>query len=442
MQVKKIPISSIKVGERFRQDYGTEKEMADLRDNIKSKGLIQPITLDEDSNLVAGGRRLQACTDLGFTEIDAIIRKVEGELDAKELELFENIHRKQMTWAEIAKANYELFCLKRKSDSRWTYRDHANIVEMSVEPTHRSVNMGYILTEIAPDLANHKTQKDALKAWDKTIKEAGNRAALDKVPPEHKSLIDRARADYRTGDALSGMRDEPSDSVDFVECDPPYGVALDQRKSRNKGTYLTETYTEVDADAYAQWLLPIATEVYRIMKPNTFCVWWYGMSQHHTVLQVLRQVGFGVPDIPAIWYKQESGNGQTASPETTFGSIYEPFFLCRKGKPEMQSLGSPNVFPFKTLNPDKKIHTTEKPIDLYVDILTRLIRPGCRIMCPFLGSGALLRAIYTMDAKHTGFGWDTDPSHKISFLGEVLVDASIADGQAKAAAARDREAAE
>ncbi|KKL90582.1 hypothetical protein LCGC14_1903320, partial [marine sediment metagenome] len=60
MKVKNILISDIHIGERFRKDLGS---LASLKESIKEKGLIQPITVSEHLHLVAGGRRLAACLE-------------------------------------------------------------------------------------------------------------------------------------------------------------------------------------------------------------------------------------------------------------------------------------------------------------------------------------------------------------------------------------------
>lgn len=67
-EISSLPLSSIIVGERFRKDYG---DLSELKHSIKTHGLINPITcclLDGQYTLVAGGRRLQALTELGETE--------------------------------------------------------------------------------------------------------------------------------------------------------------------------------------------------------------------------------------------------------------------------------------------------------------------------------------------------------------------------------------
>jgi len=157
------------------------------------------------------------------------------------------------------------------------------------------------------------------------------------------------------------------------------------------------------------------------LEPHAFAVFWYGMSRHQEVLEILRRVGWSVPDIPAIWYKGEVG--QTASPDTTFGSCYEPFFVARKGQPKLARPGRGNVFNFTSLQ--KKTHPTEKPVWLLEELLRVFCWPGSRVLCPFLGSGVTLRAAYKLG--HTGMGWDLSERHKAGFLATVAADMAAAD---------------
>jgi hypothetical protein len=63
-----MKISEITIGERFRKDLGN---LAELADSIKAEGLLQPIGVTAECELVFGYRRLLACREqLGWSEID------------------------------------------------------------------------------------------------------------------------------------------------------------------------------------------------------------------------------------------------------------------------------------------------------------------------------------------------------------------------------------
>src|SRR6266576_1550530 len=133
MQLEIIKLDRIKVGERRRQDLG---DLDELKTSIEEKGVIQPITVDQHTNLIAGARRLEACRQLETGTIPCIRRSTKGEIDFREIELYENIYRKDFTWLERCTAESELFNLKRESDPNWSRRQQAE----ETNSAHTAVN--------------------------------------------------------------------------------------------------------------------------------------------------------------------------------------------------------------------------------------------------------------------------------------------------------------
>jgi ParB-like chromosome segregation protein Spo0J len=79
-------IADIKVGLRHRTDMG---DLDALSISISTEGLLQPIGVLSDMTLVFGARRLMACKNIGWTEIDVRIVNVSsiamGEMTENEL---------------------------------------------------------------------------------------------------------------------------------------------------------------------------------------------------------------------------------------------------------------------------------------------------------------------------------------------------------------------
>jgi ParB family transcriptional regulator, chromosome partitioning protein len=97
----KIPIDTIQVDEktRIRKDIGDLKA---LETSIGEVGLINPILIDENKNLVSGYRRLSACKNLGWKEIEATVLTFKGDqLKKLEAEVAENVFRTDFTPEEI-----------------------------------------------------------------------------------------------------------------------------------------------------------------------------------------------------------------------------------------------------------------------------------------------------------------------------------------------------
>jgi ParB family chromosome partitioning protein len=90
----KVKISEIKIGNRFRKDLG---EIHTLADSIKEIGLLQPPVINENKELIAGARRIEACKLLGWDEIAVTIVNLNDIIKG---EFHENVVRKDFTMSE------------------------------------------------------------------------------------------------------------------------------------------------------------------------------------------------------------------------------------------------------------------------------------------------------------------------------------------------------
>ena len=57
-----VPIAQIKIKRRVRKDLGN---LDDLKDSLRTYGLLNPITINSKYELIAGERRLTAAKEIG-----------------------------------------------------------------------------------------------------------------------------------------------------------------------------------------------------------------------------------------------------------------------------------------------------------------------------------------------------------------------------------------
>jgi len=101
-----VPIKEIRVKEgRRRLDMGHVKELAD---SIRELGLLNPVTIDKDKNLIAGLHRLEAVRQLGRAEVECTLSSLDG-LQAELAEIDENFVRSGLSAVE-----YGEMLLRRK----------------------------------------------------------------------------------------------------------------------------------------------------------------------------------------------------------------------------------------------------------------------------------------------------------------------------------------
>lgn len=93
-----------------RHDFD-EQALEDLAESIRSIGIIQPITLRQESDesylIIAGERRYRAAQRAGLTAVPAYIRKVSDDA-VMEMALIENIQREDLNAIEVALAYQQL----------------------------------------------------------------------------------------------------------------------------------------------------------------------------------------------------------------------------------------------------------------------------------------------------------------------------------------------
>ena len=93
-----VPIDDIKVKKRIRQDMG---DIAGLAESLKRFGQISPIVITKKNVLIAGGRRLEAARSLGWKTINAVVSDIPDALTRLEIEVEENVQRREFTQEEV-----------------------------------------------------------------------------------------------------------------------------------------------------------------------------------------------------------------------------------------------------------------------------------------------------------------------------------------------------
>lgn len=93
-----LKIGEIKVGNRIRKEAG---DLTTLKDSIRAIGLINPIIVNENHELLSGFRRYMACKELEMEEIEVkIVTTSKNKVQELDWEFHENIGRQDLTAEE------------------------------------------------------------------------------------------------------------------------------------------------------------------------------------------------------------------------------------------------------------------------------------------------------------------------------------------------------
>jgi ParB family chromosome partitioning protein len=86
-----------------------------LAESLKHYGQISPIVVSKKNMLIAGGRRLEAAKHLGWRTINAIVLENTNEISRLELEVEENLQRRDFNMEEVAEATRKIYRLQNPS---------------------------------------------------------------------------------------------------------------------------------------------------------------------------------------------------------------------------------------------------------------------------------------------------------------------------------------
>jgi ParB family chromosome partitioning protein len=110
-----VAIGDIVVGDRVRKDLG---DLSSLMNSLAEHGQLSPIVITRQNELVAGHRRLTSARRLGWYTIDAVIVDRVSEIQKLEMELEENVLRKDFSPEELLAGYGRLERLRRPTVAR------------------------------------------------------------------------------------------------------------------------------------------------------------------------------------------------------------------------------------------------------------------------------------------------------------------------------------
>ncbi len=105
-------IDEIEIGKRVRKDLG---DLKPLMESLRLYGLLNPVVVNRNKELIAGHRRLESARLLGWKHIEVKVLEAESDVQMLELEIEENLHRRSLAVDELADAYNLLDRLKNPS---------------------------------------------------------------------------------------------------------------------------------------------------------------------------------------------------------------------------------------------------------------------------------------------------------------------------------------
>lgn len=184
------------------------------------------------------------------------------------------------------------------------------------------------------------------------------------------------------GDCVQVLKSLPGNAVDLIITDPPYLVNYRDRSGR---TVRNDSGDAEFLDAFA--------DIYRVLKPDSFCVCFYGWTRVDEFFGAWRQAGFR-PVGHIVWQKDYSSSSGFLQYR------HEQAYLLAKGNPGRPAQPMRDVQPWEYSG--NRMHPTEKAIGILTPLVRAFSKPGGIVLDPFAGSGSTAVAAALSGRRYIG----------------------------------------
>jgi DNA modification methylase len=184
------------------------------------------------------------------------------------------------------------------------------------------------------------------------------------------------------GDCLHVLKALPSKSIDLVVTDPPYLVNYKDRSGRS-----------IQNDTGTPEFLNAFSDLYRVLKPDSFCVCFYGWNRVDEFFRAWRAAGFR-PAGHIVWEKRYASSARFLQYR------HEQAYLLVKGNPPRPSRPLADVQPWQYSG--NTAHPTEKAVSILKPLIRSFSKPGDIVLDPFAGSGSTAVAAALSGRRYIG----------------------------------------
>ncbi len=405
-----IDLKTIKVDNRVREDFSN---IMSLAESMQQYGQIQPIVvakIDDDKHqyeLIAGERRYRAAILSGWTEIEACLKENCSPFMKKEIELEENIQRKNLSWMEEVEAKRQIDELKRIQHGSatpgphgtqgvgWTQEDTAVLLSESPGTVSQDIKLAEAIKE-------DETLKVTLGQYPKNV-------AFKKL----KQMKDEERRRERVknkdlkiitnlfhGDACSLVDNLEDESVSLWLTDPPFAIVDLENASGTYGSMMKKEDNS-DNETVLRTIGMVAGKMFDKMQTSAHFYMFFAAEYYQQLSNILRVVGFHVDFVPLIWEKNST---TTPFRGLSYAQIYEPIlFGCKPPRAKYLHKSCHSILKYSTVSLSERAHPFHKPPELIEFFIEQSSVEGDLIVDTFAGSGQVLKSAKKLHRQGIGF---------------------------------------
>ncbi len=392
------PLKQIRIGRRFRKDLGNLDALAESLDQV---GLLHPVVVTPDNQLVAGRRRLEAAKLLGWKTIPVNVVDLEHIVEG---ELAENVHRKDFLpselWA-IAKKVREIVRRPVGRPGKMVENFHHFQNGKTRDKTaacfgisgRQLDKIGAICEGEFPELVEEidAEPRSVHRCFQKlkTLRQQ-EAAQEDEIEPVNIGRYKLKENEIICADCREILRRLPSKTFHAVITDPTFGIGHEYNGKKENTD---------DPRNYWKWFEPIYREMVRVLKPGGFCAifqggryfrhfWdWFG-DQDFIVYAACRE--------PLSAFK----GGQPIN------CCWNPVVMFYKGQPRYRSAEftrARNWFVSNSKFDDlARTHPCPEPLDQCEELVRSFTCKGALVLDCFCGVGSIPLAAARQGRRYLG----------------------------------------
>lgn len=437
------------------QDFPTDKiwvkrderqrrvvDISDLLESIRDRGILQPILIKSDGELIFGERRWTTAKHLGLPTVPARIADELPELELQIIELDENVKRKNLTWQEEAAATLRIHNLNSQLEPGWKVDQTAQQMGIQAKHCQAVLRVAEAIDEGDKSIAGadglraaltilaRRSQRaqdsalNAISAGEFDLEDADTTEDLDleadaEIPliasvaggPEVKVIQPKPAAKappespYKIlhADMTEQLESYSGPKFNFLHLDLPYGVKLNGQA--NQDSFEGGGY-ESNPDIYWNLLGTLLNKWDTFMFPSSHFFCWISMEFYAETIEMfedkLESQDVFICKTPLIWHKTDN-RGIISDAKRRPRNIYEACLFGSTGDRFMVK-PSGNVYGAPTAKA-QAIHTNEKPIPLLKEFMGQFVDETSRVLDPTCGSGSAIRTAEVLRAE-SAVGWE------------------------------------
>lgn len=466
------------------QDFPTDKiwvkretrqrktiDIGDLIESIRQRGILQPVLIKADGELIFGERRWTTATFLKMPTVPARIVENLSEVELQTIELEENVKRKALPWQEEVAAALRIHNMYLAQNPNWKPADTGRVVDWGDKHTALALRLAEAIEEGDKSVAQADTLRAAKtilarrsqRAQDSALNQIaagefdldddeGEEADLDQadlfdepVPgleapamlklsstpgaPQLKPIVPPKppEAPYRVIHAnMSEMLTHyAGPKFNMLHMDLPYGVKLNGQA--NQAAFEGGGY-DSNPDIYWDLLGTILDKWPTFMFESSHFMCWISMEFYTDTIHMIRErlKDHGIESFicatPLIWHKTDN-RGIISDAKRRPRNIYEACLFGSTGdrfivKPGVNVYGAPTA-------KAQAIHTNEKPIPMLREFMGQFVDETSRVLDPTCGSGSAIRAAETLKAE-SAIGWEFNEEFATRAQDRLIRDRNLA----------------